>query len=1145
MTAAADHPFLAACRGEATAHTPVWFMRQAGRSLPEYRAIRGEGTHPRRHRRARTWPPRSRCSRCAATASTPRSSTPTSWCRWPPSASASTSPRAPGPVVDRAVPRAGRPRPAPAARARGRHALRARDRPHPGRASSTVPLIGFAGAPFTVASYLVEGGPSRTYARDQGADVRRRGRCGTTLLDRLADLAVASLRAQVDAGRPGRPAVRLVGRRAEPGRLPRATCCPHTRQGARPAWPTSACPASTSASAPASCSARWPRPAPTWSGVDWRVAARRGPRAAARPARARAGQPRPGRRACAPWAVVRGQGPPRCWPATAGRPGPRLQPRPRRAARDRPRRPRAASSSSSTPTRAVTRPWSDRPVGVLLMAYGTPRAAERHRGRTTPTSGGAGRRRPSCSPTSRAATTPSAASRRSPQRTEAQRAGAAGRARRRARRALRGGARPEARRRRRSRTAVAALGARGVDAPSGWCSPRTTRRRQRRRVPRAGRARRRPAAGVGVRRHRELAPRAGLRRLPGRRRRATAWPACPPARRCCSPPTALPAADRSPTATPTPSELRATADAGRRAGRPRRRGPAGASAGSRPGARPSRGSAPTSSPCIDDLAAPSGATGVLVCACGFVADHLEVLYDLDIEARRSGPSAPGLAFARTPCVNDDPAVMGALGRPRGRGARPERRWPASSSSAAASPAWPPPTSCTAAAATRRGHGVRGERAPRRQDPHHRPSPACRRSTRAPTPSSPGCPGPSDLAPRAGLRRPGRAGHRPGLRVVGRRAAPHPGRAGARRAGRRPARWPDHRLLSVGGRARAVVEPLRAAGRPERRQPRRARSGTGSAPRCSTAWSTRCVGSINAGDTDAAQPGGDGAAGRGQARPGRRSLLLGLRRQQAATGRASRRAGPGVPRAPRRDAARWSTPWPASLDDVRRAAGRAGRAPSNLLGPARWLVSGGAGRRRGARPPGAIAAAAGAGAAVADAAGAPRRHRVRLGRMVTLALPERGVGRPGARRQRPPRAQPRAAARHRGSWASSKWAHWHADGQVVLRASLGRWRRRARRRPRRRRSSSRPCWRTCDEPARRSRRPPPRCGSRGGRARSPSTRRATSTELPPSSEPWPSTRRAWSWPARRTAGLGLPACIRQGTEWADLTMQRLGASARMS
>jgi ferrochelatase len=62
---------------------------------------------------------------------------------------------------------------------------------------------------------------------------------------------------------------------------------------------------------------------------------------------------------------------------------------------------------------------------------------------------------------------------------------------------------------------------------------------------------------------------------------------------------------------------------------------------------------------IHDLATSEGATGVLVCACGFVADHLEVLYDLDIEARRRAESQ-GLAFARTPCVNDEPAVLGAL-----------------------------------------------------------------------------------------------------------------------------------------------------------------------------------------------------------------------------------------------------------------------------------------------------------------------------------------------------------------------------------------------------------------------------------------------------------------------------------------------------
>ena len=53
------------------------------------------------------------------------------------------------------------------------------------------------------------------------------------------------------------------------------------------------------------------------------------------------------------------------------------------------------------------------------------------------------------------------------------------------------------------------------------------------------------------------------------------------------------------------------------------------------------------------------AEGALVCPCGFVADHLEVLYDLDIEARRVADEL-GLAFGRTPVLNDDPRVLGAL-----------------------------------------------------------------------------------------------------------------------------------------------------------------------------------------------------------------------------------------------------------------------------------------------------------------------------------------------------------------------------------------------------------------------------------------------------------------------------------------------------
>ena len=62
---------------------------------------------------------------------------------------------------------------------------------------------------------------------------------------------------------------------------------------------------------------------------------------------------------------------------------------------------------------------------------------------------------------------------------------------------------------------------------------------------------------------------------------------------------------------------------------------------------------------IHDLAATGRADGVLVCPHGFVADHLEVLYDLD-QVAAEGAEAVGLAFARTRSLNDDPVVLAAL-----------------------------------------------------------------------------------------------------------------------------------------------------------------------------------------------------------------------------------------------------------------------------------------------------------------------------------------------------------------------------------------------------------------------------------------------------------------------------------------------------
>jgi len=61
---------------------------------------------------------------------------------------------------------------------------------------------------------------------------------------------------------------------------------------------------------------------------------------------------------------------------------------------------------------------------------------------------------------------------------------------------------------------------------------------------------------------------------------------------------------------------------------------------------------------IADLAA-RGQRGVVVCPCGFVSDHLEVLYDVDIECKRVAGEL-GLELERTASPNDDPAFLDVL-----------------------------------------------------------------------------------------------------------------------------------------------------------------------------------------------------------------------------------------------------------------------------------------------------------------------------------------------------------------------------------------------------------------------------------------------------------------------------------------------------
>jgi len=90
------------------------------------------------------------------------------------------------------------------------------------------PLIGFAGAPFTVASYLIEGGPSRDLPKTKAMMIREPG-LFAAIMGRLADLAAAFLRVQIDNGAS---AVQLfdswVG--ALPARLYREHVLPHSQR---------------------------------------------------------------------------------------------------------------------------------------------------------------------------------------------------------------------------------------------------------------------------------------------------------------------------------------------------------------------------------------------------------------------------------------------------------------------------------------------------------------------------------------------------------------------------------------------------------------------------------------------------------------------------------------------------------------------------------------------------------------------------------------------------------------------------------------------------------------------------------------------------------------------------------------------------
>ncbi len=186
-----------AARGEPVARTPVWFMRQAGRSLPEYKQARGTTAMLQACRTPElvaeiTLQPVRRYGVDAAVLYS----------------DIVVPLHAAGVDVD-IVPGTGPVMGAPVRTAADVDALAALPPAdldflgHAVRLTSDalgeVPLLGFAGAPFTLASYLIEGGPSRDHAATKAMMHADPG-LFHALLSAVADITARFLREQVDNG---------------------------------------------------------------------------------------------------------------------------------------------------------------------------------------------------------------------------------------------------------------------------------------------------------------------------------------------------------------------------------------------------------------------------------------------------------------------------------------------------------------------------------------------------------------------------------------------------------------------------------------------------------------------------------------------------------------------------------------------------------------------------------------------------------------------------------------------------------------------------------------------------------------------------------------------------------------------------------
>ena len=198
MTPSTDR-FLKACRREAVDCTPVWFMRQAGRYLAEYRALRQHYSlltmckTPELATQV-TLQPLTRLPVDAAIIFTDL------LIPVEPMGLKLDFAQGEGPVIQN-----------PIRRLSDIEALRVIDpevdlpftleaiRLVCHELDGKVPLIGFAGAPFTLASYLIEGSGSRQYLQTKTL-MYREPQAWHALLDKLAQVTTAFLRAQISAG---------------------------------------------------------------------------------------------------------------------------------------------------------------------------------------------------------------------------------------------------------------------------------------------------------------------------------------------------------------------------------------------------------------------------------------------------------------------------------------------------------------------------------------------------------------------------------------------------------------------------------------------------------------------------------------------------------------------------------------------------------------------------------------------------------------------------------------------------------------------------------------------------------------------------------------------------------------------------------